>query len=238
MKTIHYITGLLTIAASTLLVSCGVDDYAVPDAALSGTVKDAITGNPLITEQPNGFQVRNEELSWSDNPRQEHFWGKADGTYKNTKMFPGHYRISLVNGPFVPPAPQEVDLKSGQTATLDFTVTPYVTITDFNVVKSGSDEVTVTFKVSKNAGTIKDYRIFATDQTPLVGINYFDSKYSNIKIGDDEIAAISLTDADLGQTITATRNNYKSGKYWIRVGVCCNESGGRYNLTEVKEIAF
>ncbi|MDR3094257.1 MAG: DUF3823 domain-containing protein, partial [Bacteroidales bacterium] len=234
MKTIHYIIGLLTIAASILLVSCGVDDYDVPDAALTGTVTDAITGKPLITEQPNGFQVRNEELSWSDTPQQEHFWGKADGIFKNTKMFPGHYRITLVNGPFVPPAPQETDLKSGQTTTLNFTVTPYVTLRDFNIVKSGSDEVTVTFKASKNVGTIKDYRIFATDQTPLVGINYFDSKYSNVWVGSEEKAIVPLTDADLGGTITAILKGYKAGKYWIRVGACCNESNGRYNLTEVK----
>jgi hypothetical protein len=239
MKKIHYILGLLTIA-STLFVSCGVDDYDAPDAALTGTVTDAITGKPLITEQPNGFEVQNEELSWSDNPQQEKFWGKADGTFKNTKLFPGHYRITLVNGPFVQPASKEVDLKSGQTATLDFTVTPYTTLSNFSVAKTGSD-VTVTFSVSKNAGTIKDYRIFATDQTPLVGISYFDSKYSNVWVnGVENTTGLNpLTDADLGKTITATLKGYVSGsKYWIRVGACCNESNGRYNLTEVKELQF
>jgi hypothetical protein len=243
MKKIHYILGLLTIAAGTFFVSCGVDNYDLPDAALTGTVTDAITGKPLITEQPNGFQVRNEEISWSDNPQQEHFWGKADGTFKNTKMFPAKYRITLVNGPFVQPAPQEVELKSNKTATLNFTVTPYVSFSDVSIAKYGSgDSVKVSFKLSRNAGTIKDYRIFATDQTPLVGINYFDSKFSNIhywEAGAEKTAAtLPLTNADLGKTIVVTLKGYASGqKYWIRVGASCSESA-RYNLTEVKEISF
>jgi hypothetical protein len=242
MKKIHYILGLLTLAAGTFFVSCGVDNYDLPDAALTGTVTDAITGKPLITEQPNGFQVRNEEISWSDSPLLEYFWGKADGTFNNTKMFPGKYRITLVNGPFVQPASQEVDLKSNQKTTLNFTVTPYVSFSEVSIAKYGSgDSVRVSFKVSKNAGTIKDYRIFATDQTPLVGISYFDSKFSDIHYweagAEKTIALYPLTNANLGQTIIATLKGYVPGhKYWIRVGACCNESGGHYNLTEVQTI--
>jgi hypothetical protein len=264
MKKIHYILGLLTIATGTLFVSCGVDNYDLPDATLTGTVTDIITGKPLITEQPDGFRVRNEEISWSDNPLQEHFWGKADGTYRNTKMFPGKYRITLVEGPFVQPEPVIVDLKSNQTVTQNFTVTPYVSFSDVSIEKyvPAGDSVKVTFKLSRNAGTIKDYRIFATDQTPLVGMTYFDSKFSDPHYWtstyeekknpdgtgtgifewvdrDNSKAIWTLTNADLGTTITATLKGYVPGhKYWIRIGACCNESNGRYNLTEVKELAF
>jgi hypothetical protein len=246
---IHNILSVLSFAAIALLTSCEVDNYDEPDAGLSGVVTDAVTNKPLITEQPNGYQIRYEELSWSDKPQQEHFWGKADGTFRNTKMFPGKYLITLVNGPFVQPASQEVELKSNDMATANFTVTPYVSFSDVNIAKYGSgDSVRVTFTLHKNVpnSTIDGYRIFATDQTPLVGINFSETKYSEVHYwegGAEKVTGsnfFTLQEADLDKPITATLKGYISGKtYWIRVGARCNESpSGRVNLTEVVELKF
>ena len=70
------------IAAMCIFASCENDNYDEPDAGLQGTLTDEITGKPLVTEQPNGFQIRNKEISWTgtnivpDNPEMyaRYFW--------------------------------------------------------------------------------------------------------------------------------------------------------------------
>ncbi|KAA6310208.1 hypothetical protein EZS27_038450, partial [termite gut metagenome] len=161
----------------------------------------------------------------------------------------GKYLITPVNGPFVQPASQEVDLKSNAMATANFTVTPYVSFSGVNIAKYGSgDSVSVTFTLHKNVlnSTIDGYRIFATDQTPLVGINFSETKYSEVHYWEDGAEKVTgsdflaLTEVDLDKPITATLKGYISGKtYWIRIGARCKESpAGRVNLTEVVELKF
>jgi hypothetical protein len=240
MKKTTLLYWILGISVGVLFSSCEVDNYAAPDGILTGSVIDDITGKGLITEQPNGFRIRFEEFSWSNTPQPEHFWGKADGTFQNTKIFAGTYRITPVEGPFVQPNSQEnVKIESGKATHLEFRVTPFVSFRDVNISKYGTgDSVKVTFTLIKNVAstTIDEYRIFASDKTPMVGVNAFDSKLSAI---DGTKASQVLTEADLGTPITTTVKGYTSGKYYIRVGAKCKEStSSRYNMTEIFEVQF
>jgi hypothetical protein len=215
----------------TVMTACEVDNYDAPDATLTGTVKDAITGKGLITEAPNGFEIRYKQINpiYPDAPNRQ-FWGKADGTYSYTKLFADSYDVSPINGAFVAVDPQRVIVSSGKTATLDFTVTPYVSFENVSIVKNGSDAITATFTLKKNAGSIQDYRIFATNKTPLVGANVTDAVGGN---------AVALSESELGSPIVVERTGFEAGTYWVRIGARCSEAGsGRYNLTEVVEIKF
>jgi hypothetical protein len=214
------------------MTSCEIDNYDAPDATLKGAVIDATTGQGLITEQPDGFLIYYKEISEQyPNAQFRTFWGKADGTYANTKMFAGKHEVYPGSGAFVIPEHQTVTLSSGKEATVSFTVTPYVSITDVRVTKVGSDGARIEFKLTKNAGTIQDYRIFATNKTPLVGVNITD----NVGGG-----AVGINESHLNTTFVVDRTGFATGyKYWIRVGARCEEApSNRYNMSKVFEIQF
>ena len=223
---------LFFISTCIWMTSCEVDNYEEPDATLTGTVIDATTGKGLITEQPNGFLIYYKEIA-AEYPSAQFrtFQGKADGTFNNSKLFAATYEVYPGLGAFVVPDVQTVKLSPGSETTVNFTVTPYVSISNVSMTKAGSNALTVQFTLSKNAGTIQDYRIFATNKTPLVGSNITD----NVGGG-----AVALQESDLGMSISVDLSGFETGyKYWVRVGARCNEApSGRYNMSEVFEIQF
>jgi hypothetical protein len=222
---------LYILCMAVFLFACEIDNYDAPDAGISGTVIDATTGKGIITEQPNGFQIYYKEISDQyPNAQFRTFWGKADGSFANTKLFASKYEVYPGSGAFIIPDHQTVTLAAGKDQQVNFTVIPYVSITGVSVTKSGSNDINVSFKLTKNAGTILDYRIFATNRTPLVGSEATDGVGGN---------AVALSDDDLEKTITVTRTGFASGKYWIRVGARCKEApSSRYNMSEIFEITF
>jgi hypothetical protein len=230
MKKITYLLSTICIA-SVFLFSCEIDNYDLPDGTLSGRVIDAVTGNPIITEQPNGFRIQLREISWSDNPTAQFFWGKADGTFNNTKLFAGKYEVIPVEGAFVTSQAQTVDIRSGGSTTADFTVTPYISFSNVSLVKEGSTSVRATFTLTRNvpSAALQDYRVFATDKTQYVGTVLVDNDVSS--------AVTGLNESLLGTPISVLLNNYIPGKtYWIRIGARCVNASGRYNMTEVVKI--
>ncbi|MDR3093228.1 MAG: DUF3823 domain-containing protein [Bacteroidales bacterium] len=235
-------------ASSLLLASCENDNYDEPDAGLQGTLTDEMTGKPLVTEQPNGFQIRNKEISWTgtdivlDNPElyARYFWGRADGTFTNTKMFAATYQITPVNGPFHTVPIREVTLQSGMNPPVDFNVLPYVSFRDVSIVKdpANSQRVIATFTVDVNAtadepATIRNYRLFATSRSPYVGASVFDDDVSST-------TDVALKPEQLGMPITMRQTGFVPGKtYYLRIGARCKESPqDRYNLTEIVKIEF
>ena len=104
MKRLYYIFGL----SALLLSSCNYfeyDNYEAPNSGLEGTVVDRKTNEPLQAEAANSYKVEYYELSWEEaghaNTQSRFFWGKADGTFLNTKIFAGKYRITLKEGAFL-----------------------------------------------------------------------------------------------------------------------------------------
>jgi hypothetical protein len=232
MKKIHSILHVWCIAAIAAgLVSCEYDNYEGPDGTVTGRVIDAVTGNPIVTEQPDGFRIRYDEVSWGENPVAQYFWGKADGTFNNTKLFAGTYEITPVEGAFVTPEPKTVEVKAGSVTTVDFTVTPYISFHNVSIAKDGATTVKATFTLTKNVSSskVQDYRIFASAKTPYVGTIVFESDIST--------AATALSEADLGKPVEVTLNNYVPGTtYHIRIGARCENNAGRYNMTEIVTI--
>ncbi|HEU5147094.1 MAG TPA: DUF3823 domain-containing protein [Chryseosolibacter sp.] len=101
-KISFYILSLAVLSFS----SCSLfelDNYDVPSETLQGEVVDAATGEPVLTDQGGeGIRVRLTELSWGDNvTHNPDFFCMPDGTFKNTKIFPGNYNIRI-DGPFIP----------------------------------------------------------------------------------------------------------------------------------------
>jgi hypothetical protein len=237
------------------LSACQIDNYETPDAILNGRIIDDVTNKQLLTEQPNGFEIRNKEISWSamdvqvDNPEQyaQYFWGKADGSFRNTKMFAGTYQITPYNGPFHLAEMQTVELSPGKETDLTFHVTPYVSFSNVSIEKDPTvaNGAVLTFTIrthptEEQPATFRNYWIFATNRTTLVGNNAFDEIVSSF--ADETLAPQQLADLAAGKPVTIIKktSGFVKGKtYYIRVGARCKETPKeRYNMTEVKSLIF
>lgn len=217
---------------ATILISCDkLDNYDGPQETLTGRVIDEITGEPIVTEQPNGFRIKLSEISWSDSPQPEYFWGKADGTFTNTKLFAGMYEISPVEGAFFPVEPQKVEVKGS--VNVDFKVTPYLSVSASEIKRTdaGTLEVTYTIARSKVGDKILDSRVFVSTN-PNVGANIIISDLSPLK-DLKEVADADVLKTTYKETITGLQ----SGKtYYVRVGARTDNVSKRYNFTKITEI--
>src|SRR3954467_5435087 len=103
------------------------DNYEAPSASLEGNLFQEGTKTNVQTSTGN-FSIRLEQLSWSETPSPQDIPVKIDGTYKNSKLFPGHYRVSIKGGAFWATEPVELDIAGGTKH--DFELLPYLLITN------------------------------------------------------------------------------------------------------------
>jgi len=249
MKTIKYIILLtLTLAIS----SCEVDNYDEPSETLQGKIIDKTTGKPIETEQGNGIRMQLDELSWSDNPTPLYFWVKQDGTYQNTKLFKGNYRISPVDGPFVPVLIKD---NSGQivsdgrktvdvsgTTNVDFEVEPFLTVTWVKEpYLDASGKIVAEFKFERGTSNmayhfnVTDAYLFIAPNT-YVGNSNYDGKYSAQTTWSGTNGNLQL-----GQTVTITsKEAMPAGRdFYVRIGARTSDNvQKRYNYTDIQKISI
>jgi len=221
------ITYLIYISMLVFITSCEeIDNYEIADATLQGKLTDA-TGNPYITEQPNGFQIRMYE---EGSPQPRDFWGKSDGTFRNTKIFSGNYKFLPINGAFFPVTDTVKTVINGVT-TVDFKIIPYATVTATFTV-NGKD-LSAKYRINKasGAGKISTARVLLNKWNPIVGMNYSDKSAARdlSKIDDATIVATDYTDVITGYLESGVT-------YYARVAVLATNSLGKYNFSIVHKI--
>jgi hypothetical protein len=255
MKNIFYY-----IMVSVALITAGacskkVDNYAAPDQTLRGRIIDAGTGKnvpgEVSGENGTGTRIELRELSWSDNPTPLYLATMQDGTYNNTKIFAGHYKISA-DGAFVPlvqtganpvDKSKEVDIQGGVTE-VDFSVEPFLRIEWVGEpVLNTNGTVSVQFIVTRGTNN-PNYQLNVTDinlyvnRLPYVGsnANSFDPRYSTR-------VSYSGTDGNnlLGKTLTFTTSGGalpNKRDWFVRVAARTTfpNLGRPYNYNEVKTI--
>ncbi len=224
MKNITYLFSAIILL---FVSSCQkLDTYDLPNETLKGKLTDA-SGNPFITEQPNGFQIRIIE-DGSTQPRD--FWGMADGQFNNTKIFKGNYKILPINGAFFP-IKDTVKTEISGITTVDFKITPYLTV-NASVVANGKNLV-ATYRINQaiGAGKISAARLLITKWNPNPGMNYSDKSILRDLSG--------VLDATIVQTdyVDQITGYVESGvTYYARVAVLSNNSLGKYNFSAVQKI--
>ncbi len=109
-----------------LIMSCSHDNYPTPNGEIRGAIVDNITGDAVLTEQPNGMKIRLLEESYGANVTPIDFWAKPDGTFENANVFVGKYKVVPIEGAFFPADTATVDIE-GQTE-VNFKVTPFLVI--------------------------------------------------------------------------------------------------------------
>jgi hypothetical protein len=253
--TSYIILGIALISAGAC--SKKIDNYAAPDQTLYGRIIDAGTGKNVLGEvsgeNGTGTRIQLLELSWSDNPTPLYLATKQDGTYNNTKIFAGHYKISA-DGAFVPlvqtganpvDKSQIVDLQGGSTE-VNFTVEPFLRVEWVgDPVVNANGTVTVKFIVTRGTADpnyqlpVTDINLYVNDY-PFVGsnANSFDPRYSNR-------VTYSGTNGNnlLGQTLsfTTTGGALPGQRDWyIRVAARTTfpNLGRPYNYNEVKKVTI
>lgn len=229
MKKINILMLLLIVV---LTMSCEkLDNYDDPKERLTGRLTDQMTGDALITEQPNGFRIKMSEISWSDNPEPEYFWGKADGTFNNTKIFAGTYEITPVEGAFFPVEAQTLEIKG--TVEIEFKVIPYLSVSVADIKRINDETIEITYTIARKqiGDKILDSRVFISTN-PNVGTNILDNDLSPLKdlkdIPDEEI---------LQTTFKETIKGFVKGKtYYVRIGARTDNANKRYNFTKVIKV--
>lgn len=230
MKNIKFC--FLWVLMSLFMASCNnFDNYDAPNETLRGQVIDQITGEPLVTEQPNGFRIQLAEISWSDNPQLEYFWGKADGSFQNTKLFPGTYEVTPVEGPFFEVEPKTVEVKGNVEVTFEVMPFLHVTVQSMDWLEDGTLKVVYKIERERVGEKIIDARVFVSTN-PNVGSNIIDTDLSPMKdlssIPDEDILNTTFEENIKGLDVSET--------YYVRVGARTNSGEKRYNFTKTVEL--
>jgi hypothetical protein len=157
MKKIKYLFPCMML----FMASCSLfelDNYEPHNATISGVFQDASTGENveqeaiynnmfggIITARTTGY-IAVYELGW-DYEKAYYWLVKYDGSYSNTQVFAGTYRLEANENNFFPVVKDNVVIKKGSN-TLDWTVTPYVRIMDADITFDGTvNKFKATFKL-------------------------------------------------------------------------------------------
>ena len=210
---------------AALLCSCSVDNYDEPEETVYGEIIDTNTGKPIQTAVYN-CMIQLEDLSWSDSPKPMTFTSKPDGTFMNTKVFKGRYRVTPVFGPFIPVDGKEVQI-SGKTQ-VSFEVEPYLNVDMVNLVHSGT-KVAVDFTIHSSNDMYK-----ITDAQLFAGYTDFVNDGSKIEEFRKEINFNDIPNSTIyTQTHHLEIDNLKSGRsYYFRIGARVDDPISRkYNYS-------
>ncbi|MDR2474061.1 MAG: DUF3823 domain-containing protein [Tannerella sp.] len=208
-----------------LMTACEIDQYAEPAETLQGILTDP-DGEPFITEQPHGFQIRMLE----DGATQYYdFWGKADGSFHNSKIFGAKYSLMPYNGAFFPIDP--VTKKISGVTTLNFVVVPFCKINAD--IKHDNGILKASFQINKaaGAGKLKNAQLIVSKWNPNVGMYRIDKSASlDLNTRNDDTLQ--------GQTLELSIAGYlESGvTYYARVAALCDNPIGRYNMSVITQI--
>ena len=166
------------------------------DAKVQGKIIDVTTGQSVQSEQGNYIIV--VEKGWDAQANQG--WRiKNDGTYRNDLVFAGDYTMNTVSNANFQAEPQNFTLKKGEN-TVDFQVTPFVSIKDVQVsYDAATKKIKATCKVKANFPEDKINNIGAV--ALCVYPDRFVKRTAN-KCENDPEAVVSNLDPSVEQTVT------------------------------------
>lgn len=179
MKKLLFILPLALMVNSCIFFK--MDNYDGPNASITGRIIDSKTKENVPTECKYGnffggaymgapttgyFSVVEKDRSEVYNIPLEgsgtQYWHiKYDGTYANTKVFSGNYRISALSDNFYPMTMEDVRINPGDN-TLDWEVTPYCRILNPKIELVGGKFVAtfaVEFGDATKANVVYDARL-------------------------------------------------------------------------------
>ncbi len=204
--------------------SCKKDNYPAPNAAIQGKITDAVTNASFQTEQPNGVKIRLIEESYGTNVTPIDFWCSSDGSFENTAVFADKYKIIPVEGAFFPADTAEITVNG--LVTVNFKVTPFLTITATATPSTGSVTTTYTISRTQAGGKIMACKTLVSSVPSVsTAINEFNVTHDLSGSTDQHILGDQFTDTVTGLTSGNT--------YYVRVAAIAANANNKYNYSGV-----
>lgn len=225
----------ILILSFTLLVTASCtsqDNYPAPSLTLEGGIYDLLTRGHekellIPAESPNEARIRIYE---KNSTQAETIWCKGDGSFINTKLFSGEYKL-IPDGPFIVNQTDIVNVSIPTREKIKFYLEPYLRIKLKGSLNKEAKEAKFTFNISKSDawnGILNQY-IVLYSTTEHVSINSHIKSISKIITVDIES---EFLDKDLEATITDI--DLTKPKF-IRVGAK-TEGTDYYNYSDVIEL--
>ena len=254
MKNINVV---FLIAAIVGFSACEIDNYDGPDAQISGQIFTFETNGELLrTDQGNSTRIRMDELSWAKGDTSIAITPtflnvKKDGTYANTKIFSGEYRMTPVDGPFYPCDEDGaiVHIKSSAPNVQNFVVIPYATIEWVKepelIINAGDTIIEASVRFTRNAKEgvdlpgLQELCLFISSNHYVGRGSWYEDIISSRPNGGRIVTTGSSPLANReGQEITlrSTGIKYTNMTYYVRVGVSTEIRPTTFNYTTVVEI--
>lgn len=238
MKKIMYLILGVTLMSVTSCLK--TDNWDAPDARVHGRVIDSYTGENLLSSQGD-WGIRIWERTWTETvPNPQSLSVKQDGSYNNDKLFSGTYDMLPYGGPFWPVDTVKGINLNGSTQQ-DFTVTPYLRLTDFEVSLNG---LKLVLKCRLNAPirgglpNLVEIKPFLSLTTFAGATNFIDiPEYNNQRKQINKSWLEEVGVAETSGVYTIGPLPVKAGyTYYVRLGANVNDANRKYNYTEIVKV--
>jgi hypothetical protein len=222
------LTGVVIITAAACTKT---DNYEGPNASFEGNILSS-EGGKLLTSG-GSTQIWLQQIGWTT---PQTIPSKFDGTFQDSKLFKGSYKMVPTGGAFWPVTDTAV-VNIAQGTKRDVTVTPYVVIKNFQSTLTGT---TLTLKfdidapIAAGLPAIKDAQPYV-NTTSLVGSGASIRDYSdlNAKVINKNFTDMSAAD----KSITLTVPNLLPGRtFFVRVGVRLSDNYNSSNFSEIVKV--
>lgn len=236
-KIVYIILGVLLVSITSCME---IDNWAEPDAQVYGRVLDSYTGENLLSSQGD-WGIRIWERTWTESvPNNQSLTVKQDGTYNNSKLFAGTYDMLPYGGPFWP-VDTIKNVKFGGSTPQDFTITPYLQLTDFEVSLNG---LKLTLKCRLKA-PIREGLPNLVEIKPFLSLTTFCGATNNIDIGEYSNKRKQINRSWMEEVGDVESSNlYRIGPlpvkagytYYVRLGANVNDANRKYNYSQIIKV--
>jgi len=207
------------------------DNYDGPNASFQGNIISTAGGN--LPTSSGSTQIKLQQIGWTT---PQTIPSKFDGTFEDTKLFKGGYRVIPTGGAFWP-VYDTITVNIAQGSKHDFTVTPYIVIKNFTATLTGTT-LNLTYDIDAPivAGlpTIKDTQPYV-NTTKLVGAGASIRDFSDVNAVTINKDFIDMGAAEKSRTLTVP-NLIPGRTFFVRVGVRLSDSYNSSNFSNIIEI--
>lgn len=225
----------LSLVAAVFCGACKKDNYEAPNAAISGNIVDALTGKNVPQQTLNGAKIRLYQTDYK-NPEPINSSIKADGSYANTFIFSGNYKV-VAEGPFFYKDTVNLNIKGN--VQQDLKVTPYMEV-NCELVSKTSTSITVKVKANRTPDNTQKIARVAVVAGITAGVditNYYnvDGLKNGLVVVNTEATADNVVEGD---TYEFTLKSLKPGTlYYVRGAARTINTGNFYNYASMMQIS-
>ncbi len=236
-KILYIILGVMLFSVTSCMK---VDNWDEPGAKISGRVIDSYTGENLLSSQGE-WGIRIWERTWTKSvPNNQSLTVKQNGSYNNSKLFAGTYDMLPYGGPFWPVDTIKNVVFGGGTQQ-DFTVTPYLQLTNFEVSLNGLKlTMKCHLKAPRREGlpNLVEIKPFLSLTTFCGATNAIDiGEYSNMRKQINRSWMEEVGDVDESGVYRIGPVPVKAGyTYYVRLGANVNDANRKYNYSEIIKV--